>query len=462
MNPVKSSARTAALLAAVLSLAGCGSGADAHPTPPPRDAAILALRDSAPAVPEARPAPEASPEPAAVFDHAPAQIRGIYVNAYAAGSSRRLGELLAIADDTEINTFVVDVKTERGVHFDTGVPLAKQLQQPGERTERNLKALADTLHAHHLYAVARMVVFKDPVLSKAKPDWSIRQPGGGLWVDKAGNTWVSAWDRNVWDYNLDVAEEVARAGFDEIQFDYVRFPEPYRSLPPQVHPQAQGDRTDAIAAFLNEAKRRLHPLGVSVGADVFGLSPNDPGDVGIGQQWETIASTADHIYPMMYPSHYLPTHLPGVRKPDLMPYETLYKSAGMARLRAERMQEVGVRPARVVVWIQGFTATWLRDHLTYGPEEIRKQKQGVYDVGFEDWVIWHPGSKYESLVAGLDRGTATHAKAAYQPPADVLATVDLFEKQGVKRARQRAARQARGETSDETAAREAKTGTKAP
>jgi hypothetical protein len=277
-------------------------------------------------------------------------------------------------------------------------------------------------------------------------------------VDKAGNTWVSAWDRNVWDYNLDVAEEVAKAGFDEIQFDYVRFPEPYKSLPPQVHPQARGDRTDAIAAFLNEAKRRLHPLGTSVSADVFGLSPNDSGDVGIGQQWETIASTADHIYPMMYPSHYLPTHLPGVKKPDLMPYETLYKSAGMARLRAERMQEVGVRPARVVVWIQGFTATWLRDHLTYGPEEIRKQKQGVYDVGFEDWVIWHPGSKYESLLAGLDRSTAARAKADYQPPADVLATVDLFEKRGVKRARQKAAKQARGETSDETAAREAKTG----
>ena len=124
------------------------------------------------------------------------------------------------------------------------------MQDPKENTLRNLKAFVDTLHAHQIYAVARVVVFKDPVLSKAKPDWSIRQPNGSLWVDKAGNTWVSSWDKEVWDYNLDISEEVARAGFDEIQFDYVRFPEPYKSLPAQVHPEAQGDRTDAIAAFL--------------------------------------------------------------------------------------------------------------------------------------------------------------------------------------------------------------------
>jgi hypothetical protein len=316
----------------------------------------------------------------------------------------------------------------------------------------------DTLHAHKIYAVARVVVFKDPVLSKAKPDWSIRKAGGGLWVDKAGNTWVSAWDHNVWDYNLDISEEVARAGFDEIQFDYVRFPEPYRSLPPQIHPQAQGDRTDAIAAFLNEAKRRLRPLGVMVSADVFGLVPNDPADVNIGQNWETIASISDHIYPMMYPSHYLPTHLPGVPKPDVMPYEVLFKSAGMARIRTDRMKEAGIRPARVIPWLQGFTATWVHPHLEYGAEELRKQKQGVYDVGYDDWVIWHPGSKYEQLLGGLEKTTVSRAKPSYTPPADVLATVNLFEKQGVKKARARAAEQARGKTTDPEAAQAAKTG----
>ncbi|MBW3628352.1 MAG: putative glycoside hydrolase [Gemmatimonadetes bacterium] len=401
-------------------------------------------------------ATSAAPAPAS---KAPAQIRGLYINAYAAGSKARLPKLIAMADSTEINTFVVDVKSERGIHYTSQVALATELQQQGENTLRDLKAFVDTLHAHNIYTMARIVIFKDPILSKARPKWSIKKADGGLWVDKAGNTWVSAWDSEVWDYNLDIAEEAARAGFDEIQFDYVRFPEPYASLPPQVHPEAKGDRTDAIAAFLNEAKNRLHPLGALVSADVFGLSPNDPDDVNIGQQWETIAATADHILPMMYPSHYLPVHLPGVKQPDLMPYETLYKSAGMARIRNDRLKEAGVRPARVIAWLQAFSATWLRNHLEYGPKQLQDQKRGVYDVGFEDWVLWHPGSKYEPILGGLERETQSRAKPTYTPPADVLAVVDLFEKQGVRVAREKASAQARGDTSDPAAAQAAKRGT---
>jgi hypothetical protein len=432
-----------------LVLAACG-GQDP-------EAQAAGAGDSAVAVADSVGAQAAATAPAPT-GKAPAQIRGLYINAYAAGSRTRLPKLIAMADSTEINTFVVDVKSERGVHYNTSVPLAKELQQQGENTLRDLKTFVDTLHAHNIYTMARIVLFKDPILSKAKPEWSIRRADGSLWVDKAGNTWVSAWDSDVWDYNLDIAEDAAKAGFDEIQFDYVRFPEPYASLPPQVHPEAKGDRTDAIAAFLNEAKKRIHPLGAVVAADVFGLSPNDPQDVNIGQQWETIAATADHVLPMMYPSHYLPVHLPGVSKPDLMPYETLYKSAGMARIRNDRLSEAGVRPARVIPWLQAFTATWLGNHLDYGPQQLRDQTRGVYDVGFDDWVLWHPGSKYEPILAGLERTTQSHKKASYTPPSEVLAAVELFEKQGVRTARDKASAQARGDTSDPTAAQAAKTG----
>ena len=447
------SVRGRLLLAAVVVFSACGKGDSEGSAATAGDTAVAA-GDTA-----ARAARPRSPR-----EEAPAQIRGLYLNAYAAGSRTRFPKLLAIADSTEINAFVVDAKDERGVHYPTEVALAKQLSAPGEITIRDLKAFADTLHAHELYAIARIVIFKDPVLSKAKPEWSIKRPGGALWADKAGNTWVSAWDQDVWDYNLDIAEEVARAGFDEIQFDYVRFPEPYKSLPPQVHPEAKGDRTDAIAAFLNEAKRRLHPLGVTVTADVFGLSPNDPKDVDIGQQWETIVATADHVLPMMYPSHYLPVHLPGVPKPDLMPYETLYKSAGMARVRNDRLREAGVTPARVIPWLQAFTATWLgRNHQDYGGPQLRDQKRGVYDVGFDDWVLWHPGSKYEHIVSGLEKETVSRAKqGAFAPPKDVLGVVDLFERQGVKEARDKAAQQARGDTSDPAAAQAAKAGKEEP
>ena len=438
------------LLALCVILSGCdGSDAGARAVP---------SADSAEAAADTQAAPGQEPERFVARDEAPPQIRGIYLNAYAAGSRARLGRLMDLADSTEINAFVVDVKTERGIHYTSELPLARELQQEGENTLRNLSAVVDTLHARDIYAIARIVVFKDPILSKAHPDWSVQTPDGDLWMDKAGNTWVSPWDKRVWDYNISIAEEAARAGFDEIQFDYVRFAEPYASLPTQVHPRAEGDRTDAIAAFLNESKRRLHPLGAVVAADVFGLSPNDPRDVNIGQQWETIASTADHILPMMYPSHYLPTHLPGVPRPDLMPYEVLYKSAGMAVVRNDKLREVGVRPARVIPWLQAFTATWMATHQEYGPEQLRQQKQGVYDVGLDDWILWHPGSRYEPFVAGLERTTESRAKSGYTPPGDIASVLALFERQGVSEARERAAEQARGDTRDLEAARAARTG----
>jgi hypothetical protein len=451
--------RDSVLVAALALLAACGDGGGSAQGAAAGGDSTAAAAASDTAAGAAQPAAAArSPR-----DEAPAQIRGLYLNAYAAGSPNRLPKLLKMADDTEINAFVVDVKSERGVHYTTALPLQKQLQQEGENTLENLKTFVDTLKAHGIYTMARIVVFKDPILSKAKPEWSVQRPGGGLWVDKAGNTWVSPWDENVWDYNLDIAEEVAKAGFDEIQFDYVRFAEPYRSLPPQVHPKARGDRTDAIAAFLNEAKRRLHPLGVTVTADVFGLSPNDPHDVNIGQQWETLSAIADHLLPMMYPSHYLPVHLPGVPKPDLMPYETIFKSAGMARLRSDAMEQAGVKPARVMPWLQAFSAPWLgRNHQEYGPEQIRQQKKAVYDVGYDDWVLWHPGSKYEPFLPGLDRETQSHRAASYTAPADVQAMVRRFEREGVAEARRKAAEQARGDVTDPAAAQAARAGRPEP
>ena len=441
-------------LAAGLALGACGGGQDETEVAS-ADTAAAAAPDTAAVAAAAEPAVARTPR-----DAAPAIIRGLYLNAYAAGSRTRLPQWIAVADSTEINAFVIDVKDEKGIRYRTEIPLAAELAQDGEVMIRDLKALTDTLRAHGIYAIARIVVFKDPILAQARPDWSVRNPGGGLWTDRAGNRWVSPWDDRVWDYNLAIAEEVARAGFHEIQFDYVRFAEPYRSLPTQVHPRAKGDRTDAIAAFLLEARRRLHPLGVTVTADVFGLSPNDPRDVNIGQQWETLSATADHILPMMYPSHYLPTHLPGVPRPDLMPYETVFKSAGMARLRTDRLREAGVRPARVIPWLQAFSAPWLgSNHQKYGGEQIRQQKQAVYDVGYEDWVLWHPGSLYTPFVDGLERGEAQpRAKPEYAPPPEVLRAVDLFERQGVAEARERAAEQARGDVTDPEAARAARTG----
>jgi len=393
----------------------------------------------------ARSAPEraaAVPAPPPAALRTPDVIRGLYLNTYAAGGHKRLHELLGIADRTEINTFVVDVKDERGPHYDTAIPLARELTQPAQNTLHNLKTLTDTLHAHGVYAIARIVVFKDPILSKAKPDWSIRRAGGGLWADKKGNTWVSAWSKDVWDYNIRIAEEAARAGFDEIQFDYVRFPEPFPSLPPQVHPEARGDRTDAIVAFLTEAMQRLHPLHVPVAADVFGLSPADGDDINIGQQWERIAATVDHVLPMVYPSHFLPSHLPDDLHPNRAPGLTVFKALGLGAIRLERLRQAGVaRTARVIPWLQAFSAPWVDHNFTYGPEQASDQIQAVYRSGYEDWIFWHPGAKYELVEAAFAPRTEKHAQK-FVPTPELVAYANVLEGRGARVARTRVAKTA--------------------
>ncbi len=401
-----------------------------------------ALHDSLAALPGSEiGGPAARGGTAGVRREAPPQIRGIYLNAYAAGSARRRAALLALADSTELNAFVVDVKDEKGIHYRSRLELPTTLAQPGEQTIRDLTAFVDTLHAHGIHAIARIVVFKDPILSKARPAWSVRTPAGELWVDKAGNTWVSAWEPEVWDYNLAIAEEVAQAGFDEIQFDYIRFPEPYASLPEQVHPKAAGTRTEAIVAFLERARARLHPLGAIVAADVFGLSPNDGRDVNIGQQWEDLLAAADHVLPMVYPSHYLPTHLPGVRTPNRMPYETVFKSVGAGMVRAGRLAETGVATARVVPWLQAFDAPWVDRDYSYGPEQAEAQIDALYAVGVDDWIFWHPGSRYEHLSAAFERSTATHARS-FEPTPDLVEFADRIDAAGARAARERVSRAA--------------------
>ncbi|HEX6746512.1 MAG TPA: putative glycoside hydrolase [Longimicrobium sp.] len=376
-------------------------------------------------------------------DPAPPVIRGIYVNAYAAGNPVRRKELLALTDSTELNTWVVDVKDEDGVRYPSALPLAVEATHVRSIPIRNLRGLADTLRAHGIHPIARIVVFKDPRLSRARPDWSIRQPSGGLWHDKVGNTWVNPWDRRVWDYNLAIAEEAVRAGFREVQFDYVRFPEAYRSLPTQVFPTAVGKKADAITGFLAEAGARLHPLGASITADVFGLTMNDPLDVGIGQQWERVSSTVDHVLPMVYPSHYFPTHLPGIRRPNRMPYETVFASVGQGVIRSRRLESAGVKSARIVPWLQAFTATWNDRAFRYGPAQARAQTQAVYDLGLEDWIFWNPNSNYDAVAAGFERSAVGRAKP-FVPPVHMARQVDVLDREGAAAARQLVASQPSG------------------
>lgn len=337
-------------------------------------------------------------------------VRALYVNRFASQSAARMRHLVAVADSTEINALVIDMKDEFGLNYASENPtFAQNAGAMGKL--RNVRALVDTLRAHGILPIARLVVFKDSVTARVHPEWTIRRADGGVWRDHKGLAWVNPYHRELWDYNIGVAEELVRMGFGEVQFDYIRFPEPYRSLPPQVFPDDRGQKKpDAIAEFLRTAHTRLGKLGARTTADIFGLVATVNGPLEVGQWWEKVAPATDVLLPMVYPSHYPPGSF-GVPRPNADPYRVVNVALSRARERDAALGIAGrehVRP-----WLQAFSL----GKPDYTAEEVRRQKQAVYDAGYDGWVLWHPGSKFEPYEAALERGPLVSHRKAQPTPA---------------------------------------------
>lgn len=336
-----------------------------------------------------------SSKPAAADSSAIPALRGLYLNRFAAQSGPKLRKLLALADSTEINAFVVDMKDEFGLNFRSSNPKVQRNAGAGNGNIRHVQALVDTIKAHGLTPIARIVTFKDPVAAALNPAWTIRGEDSATWQDKEGQAWVNAYNRDVWEYNLSVAEELAKMGFAEIQFDYVRFPEPYASLPKQVFPGAKGTKSETLGAFLTEARGRLSPLGARTTADVFGMTTSARGTLEVGQNWERLSPLVDVILPMVYPSHY-PRGSLGIEHPNADPYAIVKIALDTARARDLAL---GLKqPERVRAWLQAFTL----GKPMYGVEELKAQKRAVYDAGYGGWVLWNPGSNYDLFAGALE------------------------------------------------------------
>jgi hypothetical protein len=339
---------------------------------------------------------------------AQAPIRGLYVNRFAAQSTKKMRKLLAIADSTEINAFVIDVKDEFGLNYKSDDPMLQK--NAGTQTKvANMKALLDTINAHGILPIARIVVFKDSVTARMNPDHVIRKADGSPWRDHKGLTWVNPYAKAIWEYNFRIAEEAVKMGFGEVQFDYIRFPEPYKSLPAQVFPESSGrGKTEALAEFLTEAKKRMDKLGVRTTADIFGLVATVGGALEVGQRWEPMVKSVDVVLPMVYPSHY-PRGSFGIAHPNADPYKVIHTAISRGRVRTEAL---GLKGERVRPWLQAFTLGPPK----YGAPEIEAQKKAVYDSGYESWVLWHPGSSYDIFVPAFEKTTVSRAKNPPVPP----------------------------------------------
>ena len=349
-------------------------------------------------------------QPAAVKPSADSAIvRGLYINRFAAQSIKRMRQIIALADSTEINALVIDVKDEFGLNIASAdTVVSRNAGRAG--VIPNVRALLDTLRAHHILAVARIVTFKDSVAARVNPQWTIRKADNSTWRDHKGLAWVNPYNTSLWEYEIRVAEEAVKLGFTEVQFDYIRFPEPYKSLPAQVFSDQRGrSKEQALAEFLTLARTRLGKLGVRTTADIFGLVTTVSGALEVGQQWEKLAPAADVLLPMVYPSHY-PSGSFNIAHPNAEPYNVVFNAVRRAH---ERNVKLGLSGERVRPWLQAFTL----GKPPYGAAEVREQKRAVYDAGFDGWVLWHPGSKYETFIAALERTTVSRKRAFSPAPA---------------------------------------------
>ncbi len=367
-------------------------------------AATACSRHDVPAAGAQTPAatPPQAPQPAAPARvPKPDSVRALYVNAWAAGSRTRMAELIRIADSTEINAFIIDIKESDTylAYARTAIALAKEIGADRRPATNWLPELVDTLKAHGIYSIARIVVFKDRMLAERKPDLAIRHVNGGLWRDNKGGAWVNPYDRRVWDYNLAIAREALDMGFSELQWDYVRFPDvTERARATMAFPGSNGvSRADNIRDFIAYSRDQLKDLGVPVTADVFGLVTHLDDDVGIGQNWEKIVSVSDAVLPMVYPSHYY-AGLYGNPRPGLKPYEIVRLATADAVERTRFLRDsAGIRVGEVRPWLEAMSIRGLK----YGAAELRSQIQGAYDAGAAGWALWNPGSRFGEYVDAL-------------------------------------------------------------
>ena len=318
----------------------------------------------------------------------PRVIRGLHIAYSVYSDEEQWQNLLAVAEETVVNALVIDVKDESGrIFYATGVSLANRIGAVDRLFD--LGRLVAEMDQRGLYKIARIVAFQDPIAARAEVDMAVLDTATGEPFRKRNQYFLDPTDRQARAYALDLAEEVCSAGFDEVQFDYVRFPDGY----PDTARFDLGDsaevRKEAITGFLREAADRLHPLGCIVAADIFGFITSVVDDGGIGQQFNTLSTTADVISPMVYPSHYSKGWF-GFDKPNDHPGAVVGQAldAGIVRLEG---------PAVIRPWLQDFY---------YDPAQVREEIEAAEGRKL-GWMLWNSKSRFQLDALDSDSPSAS-------------------------------------------------------
>ena len=333
----------------------------------------------------------------------PIKVKGIYITGAMAGT-KNMKNLVELVETTEMNAIVLDIKNDGGnVTYKMN---NAQAQEIGAcvRYVKDMPALIKELHEKGIYVIGRIVCFKDPILARKRPDLALCQPDSTPVTDGKGNPWVNPFKKGVWEYICDLAEQATRDGFDEIQFDYVRFPigssanKAVYGVDLSTYSKEQG-----LTDFFSYVEKRLHKSNIIFGADLFGTVIGSPTDrKSTGQDYVKIASMTDNICPMVYPSHYASRTF-GLDVPDAHPYTTILKAM---QLSQDELAKDSLPKARVRAWLQCFSAPWVPGHINYGSAQVKQQIQAVYDAGYDEWILWNASNRYGQVKAALPKSKA--------------------------------------------------------
>ncbi len=335
--------------------------------------------------------------------------KALYLSFYAIGEKSLREAALKLIDETELNALVIDVKGDRGmIPYKSAIPLASEVGAQRIITVRDMSGLIKSLKQRGIYTVARIVVFKDNLLAQIRPDWAVRAPNGEIWRDRENLAWVDPFKKEVWNYNIDIAAEAAQYGFDEIQFDYVRFPD--ASTPRFSMPNTEENRVQAISEFLREAKRRLMPHNVFIAADIFGYVLWNLNDTFIGQRLDALVPHLDYLSPMLYPSGFR-FGIPGFRNPVENPHEIVYRTLKKAQERTQ-LPSIRFRP-----WLQAFRDYGF-DRRRFHGKEIREQIDATEKFGSQGWMLWNPRNVYSP--DGLKKREPETLTTILAPPLETL------------------------------------------
>lgn len=311
--------------------------------------------------------------------------KALYLTFWGIGDRHLRNAALDLADSTEINALVIDIKGDRGwIPYPTKVAMASAVGARPHTTVHDMPALIAQLKQRGLYLIARIVVFKDDPLAAAHPEWAVKTAGGAVFRDREGLAWVDPAHREVWAYDLDIAEEAAQMGFDEIQFDYVRFPDKPGLVFSVANTEEQ--RVGAITGFLAAARKRLAPYNVFIAADVFGYVSWNENDTFIGQRLDALAAQVDYLSLMLYPSGFQ-FGIPGYTNPVAHPGEIVLKTLKHAGERTK------LSPLRFRPWLQAFR-DYAFDRRPFGAAEIRVQIDAAESFGSDGWMLWNPRNAY--------------------------------------------------------------------